>query len=108
VTSEWNRKRKRFSIYHFPYFIFHWNGVTGNTSGFEPEDEGSTPSPAANLFTIKQDVSARFIGLARRVARPAVLRLGDCGSLLSGGFNGLRDSALAKRLGGYSFGLAAR
>jgi hypothetical protein len=25
------------------------DGVTGNTSGFELEDEGSTPSPAANL-----------------------------------------------------------
>ena len=24
------------------------DGVTGNTSGFELEDEGSTPSPAAN------------------------------------------------------------
>jgi hypothetical protein len=24
------------------------DGVTGNTSGFEPEDEGSTPSPAAS------------------------------------------------------------
>ena len=29
------------------------DGVTGNTSGFEPEDEGSTPSPAANLFKRK-------------------------------------------------------
>src|SRR6184192_1603247 len=27
------------------------DGVTGNTSGFELEDEGSTPSPAANRFT---------------------------------------------------------
>ena len=26
------------------------DGVPGNTSGFELEDEGSTPSPAANLF----------------------------------------------------------
>ena len=26
------------------------DGVAGNTSGFELEDEGSTPSPAANLF----------------------------------------------------------
>jgi hypothetical protein len=26
------------------------DGVTGNTSGFELEDEGSTPSPAANSF----------------------------------------------------------
>jgi hypothetical protein len=25
------------------------DGVTGNISGFELEDEGSTPSPAANL-----------------------------------------------------------
>jgi hypothetical protein len=29
------------------------DGVTGNTSGFELEDEGSTPSPAANLFKRK-------------------------------------------------------
>ena len=27
-------------------------GVTGNTSGFEPEDEGSIPSPAANLLRL--------------------------------------------------------
>ena len=26
-----------------------WDGVTGNTSGFELENEGSTPSPAATL-----------------------------------------------------------
>jgi hypothetical protein len=28
------------------------DGVTGNTSGFEPEDEGSIPSPAANLSSL--------------------------------------------------------
>ena len=26
-----------------------WDGVTGNASGFELEDEGSTPSPTASL-----------------------------------------------------------
>ena len=30
------------------------DGVSGNTSGFELEDEGSTPSPAANLFSNSQ------------------------------------------------------
>src|SRR5437868_11745582 len=29
--------------------MFLRDGVAGNTSGFELEDEGSTPSPAANL-----------------------------------------------------------
>ena len=29
------------------------DGVTGNTSGFELEDEGSTPSPAATFQTRK-------------------------------------------------------
>src|ERR1700704_92332 len=33
------------------------DGVTGNTSGFELEDEGSTPSPAANLFQTQQGTS---------------------------------------------------
>ena len=37
------------------------DGVTGNTSGFELEDEGSTPSPAANLF--KRIKVLRFITL---------------------------------------------
>ena len=32
------------------------DGVTGNTSGFELEDEGSTPSPAANLFKLLHHV----------------------------------------------------
>src|SRR5437870_1919049 len=39
---------------------FMRDGVTGNTSGFELEDEGSTPSPAANLFQAQQKV-LRFI-----------------------------------------------
>ena len=30
--------------------MFLRDGVTGNTSGFEPEDEGSTPSSAANFL----------------------------------------------------------
>jgi hypothetical protein len=34
------------------------DGVTGNTSGFELEDEGSTPSPAANPF--KRNKVLRF------------------------------------------------
>ena len=32
--------------------MFLRDGVAGNTSGFELEDEGSTPSPAANLFKL--------------------------------------------------------
>jgi hypothetical protein len=35
------------------------DGVTGNTSGFELEDEGLTPSPAANPF--KRSKVLRFI-----------------------------------------------
>src|SRR5437870_3398513 len=33
------------------------DGVTGNASGFELEDEGSTPSPAANLFKLATRIS---------------------------------------------------
>lgn len=33
------------------------DGATGNTSGFELEDEGSTPSPAANLLKRNQGTS---------------------------------------------------
>src|SRR6266568_511251 len=48
----------RFRHHYFLNFLCHFrgalqslrDGVTGNTSGFELEDEGSTPSPAANLF----------------------------------------------------------
>ena len=40
------------------------DGVTGNTSGFELEDEGSTPSPAANPL----NHSSRQ---GRNVCRPA-------------------------------------
>jgi hypothetical protein len=36
------------------------DGVTGNTSGFELEDEGSTPSPAANLST-QQGASIHYM-----------------------------------------------
>ena len=32
-----------------PKFVSMWDGVTGNASGFELEDEGSTPSPTASL-----------------------------------------------------------
>ena len=32
-----------------PKFVLR-DGVTGNTPGFELENEGSTPSPAANQF----------------------------------------------------------
>ena len=31
--------------------MFLRDGATGNTSGFELEDEGSIPSPAARLFS---------------------------------------------------------
>ena len=43
------------------------DGVAGNPSGFELEDEGSTPSPAANLSTqlkgtsIKKGVNGEFV-----------------------------------------------
>ena len=33
------------------------DGVTGNTSGFELEDEGSTPSPAAISFKVATGIS---------------------------------------------------
>jgi hypothetical protein len=33
-----------------PKFASMRDGVTGNTSGFDLEDEGSTPSPAAKHF----------------------------------------------------------
>ena len=42
---------------HHPCFLR--DGVTGNTSGFELEDEGSTPSPAAISF--KRNKVLRFI-----------------------------------------------
>ena len=35
-----------------PKFVSMWDGVTGNASGFELEDEGSTPSPTAKLRKI--------------------------------------------------------
>ena len=38
------------------------DGVTGNTSGFELEDEGSTPSPAANLLNATEGTSIHYIG----------------------------------------------
>ena len=39
------------------------DGVTGNTSGFELEDEGSIPSPAANLFKLNsKGTSIHYIG----------------------------------------------
>ena len=37
-----------------PKFVSMWDGVSGNASGFELEDEGSTPSPTANLLLIAQ------------------------------------------------------
>ena len=33
-----------------PKLVSMWDGVTGNASGFELEDEGSTPSPTASLL----------------------------------------------------------
>ena len=49
---------------HPSAFIHHRcflrDGVTGNTSGFEPEDEGSIPSPAASLSSSTQKV-LRFV-----------------------------------------------
>ena len=42
------------SAFH-PYAVR--DGVTGNTSGFEPEDGGSIPSPAATL-TRRQEQEA--------------------------------------------------
>ena len=44
------------------------DGVTGNTSGFEPEDEGSTPSPAAKITSRRQ---------ARNVYRTEVKQFGS-------------------------------
>jgi hypothetical protein len=37
-----------------PKFISMRDGVTGNTSGFELEDEGSAPSPAANVLATRK------------------------------------------------------
>ena len=45
---------------HHPCFLR--DGVTGNTSGFELEDEGSTPSPAANLFQTNKVLRFLYIG----------------------------------------------
>ena len=47
--------------------MFLRDGVAGNTSGFEPEDEGSTPSPAAISFKRNKvlrsiDIGSNFLG----------------------------------------------
>ncbi len=48
------------------------DGVTGSTSGFELEDEGSTPSPAANLPGKSQGTSLVIDAKVRRGCRKHV------------------------------------
>ena len=44
-----------------PKFISMRDGVTGSTSGFELEDEGSTPSPAAIFRIATEGTSIEII-----------------------------------------------
>jgi hypothetical protein len=66
--------RHRFETWNLKLLLR--DGVIGNTSGFEPEDEGSIPSPAAKIFHSYADASSPISsGFPDGVTRPAVLRL---------------------------------